>query len=393
MQSERTLLAANPGPGRTRRTALEAPERRLANSPWLLGSLLLHLALMLALVPWPDRRQPGPQELPAPTFDIVFEGGQPERAETEPPPGLETPRATETPVPPVDVAAPPAPPNVPLPPAPSPAAPAQTPSAEAPPAPLAQVPPPLPAPSAPATPPAAAPLGPAPATPPQSLTVPPPPAPAPGIATLPPPPPPPPLSPRNPAEAPPPEQAPAEPLRETNETLALLPPSPAAPPPATPGPQQPATPTFPPGALFLSEDLLLGRPTPPPGRSQARGLDLRVDPRMAEGRTSADPTVRVSGAQVGADWRAAFRRWLDQNMRYPPRAAQLGESGTVRVRVVAEPDGRVRSVTLTGPSVSPSLNVGTTFPFVDAQLPAFPPPTNPDGVTIDLTVNYYLVRR
>jgi TonB family protein len=103
--------------------------------------------------------------------------------------------------------------------------------------------------------------------------------------------------------------------------------------------------------------------------------------------------VRVSGAQVGADWRAAFRRWLDQNMRYPPGAAQLGESGTVRVRVVAEADGRVRAVRLTGPSVSPSLNVGTTFPFVDAQLPAFPPPTDPDGVTIDLTVNYYLIRR
>ncbi len=103
--------------------------------------------------------------------------------------------------------------------------------------------------------------------------------------------------------------------------------------------------------------------------------------------------MRVSGAQVGADWRAAFRRWLDQNMHYPRRAAELGESGTVRVRVVAGPDGRVRTVTLTGPSMSPSLNVGTTFPFVDARLPPFPPPADPDGVTIDLAVNYYLVRR
>ena len=122
-------------------------------------------------------------------------------------------------------------------------------------------------------------------------------------------------------------------------------------------------------------------------------MDLRVDPRFAEGRASADPTVHVSGAQVGADWRAAFRRWLDQNMRYPRRAAELGESGTVQVRVVAGADGRVRSVRLTGPSASPSLNVGTTFPFAGAQLPPFPPPADPDGVTIDLTVNYYLIRR
>jgi TonB family protein len=157
--------------------------------------------------------------------------------------------------------------------------------------------------------------------------------------------------------------------------------------------QQQAAMIVPPGALILSDRLLLGQPSPPPGRPQARGMDLRVDPRLAEGRASADPTVRVSGAQVGADWRAAFRHWLDQNLRYPRRAAELGESGTVRVQVVAGPDGRVRTVRLTGPSVSPSLNVGTTFPFVDAQLPPFPPPTDPDGVTIDLTVNYYLVRR
>jgi TonB family protein len=141
------------------------------------------------------------------------------------------------------------------------------------------------------------------------------------------------------------------------------------------------------------ETLQLGRPGPQSGRERARGLDLRVDPRFAEGRASTDPLVRVTGAQVGADWRAAFRRWLDQNMRYPIRAIELGESGTVRVQVVAGPDGRVRSVKLTAPSVSPSLNLGTTFPFMGAQLPAFPPPADPGGVTIDLTVNYYLVRR
>jgi hypothetical protein len=55
--------------------------------------------------------------------------------------------------------------------------------------------------------------------------------------------------------------------------------------------------------------------------------------------------------------------------------------------------GGVRSVRLMMPSGSPSLNLGTTFPFEGARLPAFPPPADPDGVTIDLTVNYILVRQ
>lgn len=145
-----------------------------------------------------------------------------------------------------------------------------------------------------------------------------------------------------------------------------------------------------PGGVSLGQ---AGRQGAAPGRPSARGLDLTVDPRILQGEASADPNLRVTGARVGADWRAAFRRWLDQNIGYPHGALRNGESGTVRVRVVAGPDGRVRSVRLVGPSGSPSLNFGTTFPFSGAQLPSFPPPADPEGVTIDLTVNYILIWR
>jgi TonB family protein len=160
-------------------------------------------------------------------------------------------------------------------------------------------------------------------------------------------------------------------------------------------PRQQAAPALPPGSVFVPGGVQLGAPSrsAPQGRRQAQGLDLTVDPRLAEGTATTDPSVRVTGAQVGADWRAAFRRWLDQNMRYPMRALELGESGTVRVQVIVEPNGQVRSVRLTGPSTSPSLNFGTTFPFSGATLPPFPPPADPNGVTIDLTVNYVLIRR
>jgi TonB family protein len=122
-------------------------------------------------------------------------------------------------------------------------------------------------------------------------------------------------------------------------------------------------------------------------------MDTRVDPRMTEGSLRSDPTVNVRGAQVGADWRAAFRRWLDNNISYPRRAIELREQGSVRVIVRAAADGTVRDVRLAGPSASPSLNFGTTFPFQGARLPAFPPPVDPDGVTIELTVNYILIQR
>jgi TonB family protein len=298
-----------------------------------------------------DRAAP-PRDLPAPAFDVVFEGGQPEQPEAEPPPGVEAPPAAEAappiaPAPPVETPPEPIPPTEPPPPV------------EAPPEPVppAEPPPPVEAP------PAAAP------------------------------------EPAPPSEPPPPDTAAPEPapdLPPLPELADILPPPPELR-LRERVPEAPRPPSLPPGAVLLPQGLQLGQPAspsgPPAGRPQARGLDLTVDPRLAEGRASPDPTVRVRGAEVGADWSAAFRRWLDQNIRYPRRAIELGEQGTVRVIVTAEPDGTVRSVRLATPSVSPSLNFGTTFPFQGAQLPPFPPPADPNGVTVELTVNYILIRR
>jgi TonB family protein len=114
---------------------------------------------------------------------------------------------------------------------------------------------------------------------------------------------------------------------------------------------------------------------------------------LLEGRTSPDRTVQVRGAQVGPDWSNAFRRWLDQNLRYPQRAIQDGDSGTVQVRITANPDGTVRQVRLLRASASPALNSGTSMPFAGARLPAFPLGSDPNGVEVDLTVNYILLRR
>ncbi|MBS7809859.1 TonB family protein [Roseococcus pinisoli] len=336
---------------------------------WLLGSLLAHVLLAVALYVWPDPRKPQDQLAP-PTFDIVFEGGQPQQPEEEPAEGV--PTEPQPPEPPSTAEAPPppdAPPQPGLPPPPPPQQELPRPPSPPPPSPV----PPIPAPPVQ-----------------QAMPLP-------------------------PIEVPPPEAPPVEPtpmprmagtvelfaptteLRLPDRLSESLPPPPPPPPPAPPQRQtppaqqaQPPRPNLP--GIWAPGGVQLGRPpTPPAGRQQARGLDLRVDPRMTEGRPSRDPSVRVSGAQVGADWRAAFRRWLDQNIHYSQQAIIRGEDGQVRVRITAAADGTVRNVQLVGPSTSPSLNFGTTYPFNGARLPAFPPGSDPN-VTIDLTVNYVLLR-
>ncbi len=378
LRREPPAPSPRPTAGRLRWTPPARREDGLPTGAWLLASALAH-ALLVAAVLLDFRPPPRQPEVSAASFDIVFEGGPPERPEAEPPPGLENP-----PEPP-PMAQAPAPP-------PSPAAPPEPVAPPQPPTPEQAVPPPVP------------PLAQ-------------PPAPVPPVAAMPPPPTPPRAEPARPD--PPSEQAilpplpsiaeilPSPPALRLRERLPVPPETPPVPPQQAPQqaqPQQPrppsrpqqAAPAFPPGTLFVPDGLQLGQPRPSQpqaGRRQAQGLDLTVDPRIAEGQARPDPNLSVTGAEVGADWRAAFRRWLDQNIRYPARAAQLGESGRVKVQVIAAPDGTVRSVRLVTPSTSPSLNFGTTFPFQGARLPPFPPPADPNGITIDLTVNYILIRR
>ena len=373
---------------------------------WL-GSIAAHLLLVALFFLWPDpRSNPLPPAAP-PSFDIVFEGGQPERPVAEPVEGIETPPSPPSPPNQAEIPPPPnAPPQpsqpalppiqqaLPLPPPPAPVPPAPVPLAPVPPAPI----PPAPVPPPPVPPPVPLVQQALPAQPPLIPQPPRPEPPATAQAPLPP------LPGTVEIFAPPtelrlPERLPERLPVRLAETLPLPPPPTPTPPPRQPTPQQQqpqrpqqAQPSLP--GIWVPGGVQLSRPaTPPAGRPQARGTDTTVDPRFLEGRPRTDPSVRVTGAQVGADWRAAFRRWLDENLSYPQRAIALGEDGTVRVQVLANPDGTVRSVRLVGPSTSPSLNFGTTFPFNGARLPAFPAGSDPNGVTVDLTVNYILMRR
>ncbi|GGC52365.1 hypothetical protein GCM10011504_33500 [Siccirubricoccus deserti] len=308
------------------------------------ASVLLHLGffalVMLALL----TREKPPEPLPPPAYAVYYQSGAPDRP-GEPEAEAQAERTAPPPEPP-SVAAPPAPP--PLPDLPVP----ETPRPPTAPPLLAEPAPPMPPPAQPET-----------AAPPPA-----PPRPDPQVAVLPP----------RPVPAPLP-----------------LPPPPPAPPREVPRGEAAPAPQRLPG-LYLPEALALTRPQtrPAPSRPEAprRRLDLALGPLPPPGRFSVEPETDVRGAKVGPDWRNAFRRWLEENKRYPENARVVGEQGTNRVELQVAPDGRVRSARLVRQSGSVWLDAGTLSLFRGANLPPFPAGADPGGVTVDLTIHYILIR-
>ncbi|MBP0467012.1 TonB family protein, partial [Roseomonas sp. PWR1] len=162
------------------------------------------------------------------------------------------------------------------------------------------------------------------------------------------------------------------------------------PPPTPPGPPAapPAPPRVQPLDLTNRPPIRLGEAPPAAPR---RGLDL--SPGATLPGPGDDQNLRVRGAQAGPDWRNAFRQWLEQNLRYPREAAELGEQGPVTVRIITGADGRVRSVEMRTASRSIFLNYYSQAVFRGRNLPPFPPGTAEEQVTIDLTINYILYGR
>lgn len=231
-----------------------------------------------------------------------------------------------------------------------------------------------------------------PPSPPQLATPPTPPAP-PSVAA-PTQPPTPPSSPRLAEAAAPPPPPPAA------QAMPLPPPPPPA--PRQDRPQQEATviapprPARPPAerlpGIWMPQAMQLAPPPQPRAQGQRRSLDLALGSLAAPGRNSPEPQVSVRGAEVGPDWRNAFRRWLEENVRYPANAAVVGDEGTNRIQLLVSPDGRVRGWKLLRRSGSVWLDAGLETPFRNAVLPPFPPGADPEGVEVNLTVHWSIIR-
>ncbi|HEY1413012.1 MAG TPA: hypothetical protein VGF36_12775, partial [Rhodopila sp.] len=314
------------GSRRMEALAGHAPRRR----PWrirlaALISLLVHVAIgLLLLLTIP--REPTSEQLPPPSeVTMLFDSGR-KSGPTLPNPSLQAtpsaPPATEAPAPVtpltqvVPTPAPPAPPATPPPPpAPEPAKPA--PSVEASPVPAPPPPAPVEAP-----PPVEAP-SPATVAPPRAEQAPLP-LPPPLVKPLPAPKPSPPLARPSPAPKPLPARPPARRITPPNSS-------------AFPAPM----------------DFSFGRPNAAP-RSVARSrstvhipgtIDMSLGP-ASRGKTDITPLSEHDAEAAGADWANALSRWVANHAYYPDEAARNLDEGDAKVRVRADPDGRVREVEL-----------------------------------------------
>lgn len=79
-------------------------------------------------------------------------------------------------------------------------------------------------------------------------------------------------------------------------------------------------------------------------------------------------------------WQAALDSWLAARKRYPERARQRGDEGTVGVRFTVDPTGRVLDVAIPRSSGSILLDNAARDMLAGQRVPPFP-----SGVTLALT--------
>lgn len=199
--------------------------------------------------------------------------------------------------------------------------------------------------------------------------------------------------------------------------MPTLPTPPAEPPPAAPSERAAALPIPPPSSAV---------PVPPPSSSPARPRPPRPPPKpetsfpaplnysfgpgaaagppapsaanpawgpAVRGEMSFGQFARITQGHVDASWINRLQDWWGRHGYYPSQAAALQQDGKVRIELVVDRYGKVRSVELAGRSGSPWLDMGAQAVFRGAELPPFPPNSGDDRITLELTINYVLVRR
>lgn len=395
------------------------------------GSVVLHALAIAALL---VVRTPEPDHPVAPSYELLFDNGGASTPSTSeqtsmdatpqsspeaatPDAAAPTAQADPAPLPPeppqqVAMAPPdpvPAPPDPgPPPPAPDAAPSDPPPQAQAmpqllrdPPPPVPETPPPDPAPAAQAAP-APVPAD-APAAPVQMAMAPPDPSPAPPDVAVPPVPP----QPQPQLQAPPPS-LPAVRLAQPDTLPPPVSPQSLVPDFQLPAPPPPLPPLLPPrprpappqptrqalGTLGAPMDLNFGQASsraPAPRAPGSRGIDFSLGaPKPGPNRSEAFFDARA--ANVGADWAQGLETFWRQHRYYPRQAAEAGEDGTVRVVLVVNRLGRVKSVEVKTRSGSPFLDMAAVAVWRNAQLAPLPAETAGATITIPLTINYILIR-
>lgn len=186
---------------------------------------------------------------------------------------------------------------------------------------------------------------------------------------------------------------------ETAEPLPVPPPPPPPPPPPDtptrrpdPAPVRPRPPVARTEPSFpMPQSYSFGGPTTP--RQAGPPAAVGALGSAVTGESSFGQFAKLTAGQVAPSWMNALHDWWQRNGYYPSQAVALQQSGRVRIQIVVDRSGKVRSVELFGASGSPWLNMGAQDVFRGATVPPFPPNTRDDQVTLELTINYILTRQ
>ena len=86
-----------------------------------------------------------------------------------------------------------------------------------------------------------------------------------------------------------------------------------------------------------------------------------------------------------------LQAWWDAHAYYPRHASNSDEGGTVKIRLVILPDGRIWTVDVVGSSGSPSLDTAGSAVFRDVFVRPFP--EGEPKAEIDISLHYVLAHR
>ncbi|HWA81655.1 MAG TPA: TonB family protein [Acetobacteraceae bacterium] len=165
------------------------------------------------------------------------------------------------------------------------------------------------------------------------------------------------------------------------------PPRHVPPPPPQPAVARPAAPAQ---RYLVLNNMSYGTPatTDAPAPQSSGRLNLALNQSLLNASLSRDFNIQ---GNIGPDWRAELTQWVNARKYYPEQALELGQQGSVMIRLVIARDGSVRDVQLLQSSGSPFLDSAWLGLFEGARLPPFPPGTPSNQITLEATMHYILV--
>ena len=112
----------------------------------------------------------------------------------------------------------------------------------------------------------------------------------------------------------------------------------------------------------------------------------------AIGPTSFGQFARVTEGHVDPNWLSALHDWWQRHGYYPEQAAALQQDGTVRIEIVVNKYGNVTALRMVDRSGSQWLDLAAQSVFRGAKLPSLLPFTTDDHISVDLKIQYILLR-